>query len=92
MRLIQVGESAGPTISLPAAALRSSALEILGAGSGAMPPLDFIRETYNHLLARTGKGELRIDTERVPLAEVEAAWQRQEQSRRRIVFVPEGAA
>jgi NADPH2:quinone reductase len=90
MRLIQVGESAGPTISLPASALRSSALEILGAGSGAMPPLDFIRETYNQLLARAGNGELRIDTERIPLANVEAVWQRQEQSRRRIVFVPEG--
>ena len=33
VRLIQVGESAGASITLPAAALRSSGLEIVGAGS-----------------------------------------------------------
>ena len=36
-RLVQVGEGAGPTISLPAAALRSSRLEMLGAGTGNAP-------------------------------------------------------
>jgi NADPH2:quinone reductase len=88
MRLIQVGESAGPVIALPAAALRSSALEILGAGSGAMPPIETIRDTYNQLMACAAAGELRIDTERVPLAQVEGAWQRENQSRRRLVLIP----
>ncbi|MGB9434307.1 MAG: hypothetical protein WBQ89_18835, partial [Candidatus Acidiferrum sp.] len=32
---IQIGESAGRTISLPAATLRSSGLELLGSGSGS---------------------------------------------------------
>lgn len=35
VRLVQIGEMAGPTISLAAAALRTSELEILGAGSGS---------------------------------------------------------
>src|SRR5260221_6533708 len=36
-RLVEVGESAGPTITLPAAVLRSTALTILGtAGSSPM--------------------------------------------------------
>jgi NADPH2:quinone reductase len=37
VRLVEVGESAAPTISLSAATLRSSRLEILGAGSGNAP-------------------------------------------------------
>jgi hypothetical protein len=37
IRLLQVGESAGPTISLPAAVLRSSALATLG--TAGIPPL-----------------------------------------------------
>jgi hypothetical protein len=88
MLLMQVGESAGTTISLPAAALRSSALEILGAGSGAMPSLDHIRETCDQLLNCAAAGTLRIETETVPLREVASVWNRPEQSRRRIVLAP----
>lgn len=87
-RLIQVGESAGSTISLPAAALRSSALEILGAGSGAVPPMDFIREVYDQLLVRVARKELEIATERVPLARIEEIWDRPTESGRRIVLIP----
>lgn len=50
-RLIQVGESAGSAITLPAAALRSSGLEIMGAGSGAMPPFDVLKDVFQRLLA-----------------------------------------
>ena len=88
MRLIQVGESAGATIALPAAALRSSPLEIVGAGSGAMPPMNMIRDIYNELLARAVAGELRIETQAVPLAEIEGAWERKPASGIRLVMVP----
>ena len=37
IRLVEVGESAGPTISLRGGTLRSSRLEILGAGTGSAP-------------------------------------------------------
>jgi NADPH2:quinone reductase len=50
-RLVQVGESAGPTISLPAAVLRSSGLEIVGAGSGSVPPRDVMLDAYHQLMA-----------------------------------------
>ena len=88
MRLIQVGESAGATITLPAAAVRSSALEILGAGSGSMPPLEKIREVYDQLLARGVAGELRVETQRAPLAEIEKAWEQKNASGARLVVVP----
>src|SRR5262245_44998195 len=37
IRLVQIGEAAGPTITLSADALRTSGLEIIGAGAGLTP-------------------------------------------------------
>jgi NADPH:quinone reductase-like Zn-dependent oxidoreductase len=88
VRLVQVGESAGATISLPAAALRSSRLEILGAGSGSAPASRAVwGEAIQWLLENVGRGVLRVETECVPLAEIESAWGR-ELSGRRAVVVP----
>jgi NADPH2:quinone reductase len=86
IRLVQVGESAGPTISLCAAALRSSGLEIFGSGSGTAPPLDRLLDAYHQVLSRLANGELRIQTESVPLTDVEIAWERE--SRARLVIIP----
>ena len=86
VRLVQVGESAGPSISLSAAALRSSGLEILGAGTGSIPSRDVILDAYNQLMALAAAGRFHIDTHRVPLSEVEDAWGRE--VRQRIVLIP----
>jgi NADPH:quinone reductase-like Zn-dependent oxidoreductase len=87
IRLIEVGESAGPTISLAAAALRSSRLEILGAGSGNAPASPEIwLEAVRQLLSNVATAKLRIDTERVPLREVEEAWQRDQHGRRTVII------
>jgi NADPH:quinone reductase-like Zn-dependent oxidoreductase len=88
VRLVEVGESAGTAISLPAAVLRSTKLEILGSGSGAVPPLNVIVDSYHQLMARAASGELRVDTERVPLADIEDAWERQHLQGRRLVVIP----
>jgi NADPH:quinone reductase-like Zn-dependent oxidoreductase len=88
VRLVEVGESAGPTISLAAAVLRSSRLEILGAGSGnAVATPEMWMEAIRQLMSNIGCGTLRIDAERVPLCEVENAWH-QEQHGRRAVIIP----
>ena len=84
-RLVQVGESAGPTISLPAAVLRSSALAILG--TAGIPPRDVLVDALQKVLAHAASGDLSIDTQDVPLADVEKAWQREPQGRR-LVFIP----
>jgi NADPH:quinone reductase-like Zn-dependent oxidoreductase len=84
-RLVQVGESAGPTIALPAAVLRSTALTILG--TAGIPPREVLVDAMQQVMAQAARGELRIETERVPLADIEAAWERQE-SGRRIVVIP----
>lgn len=86
VRLIEVGESAGAMISLPAAALRSSRLEILGAGSGSAPASpEMWTEAIRQLMANVASGALRIDTERVPLADVEEVWDRDQRGRRTVI-------
>jgi NADPH:quinone reductase-like Zn-dependent oxidoreductase len=87
VRLIEVGESAGPTISLAAAALRSSKLEILGAGSGNAPAsAEIWLEAIRQLLSNVASAKLRIDTERVPLREVEDAWLRDQHGWRTVII------
>jgi NADPH2:quinone reductase len=73
-RFVQVGEGAGPAITLPAAVLRSTALTIMG--TAGIPPREVLGEAFQQVMAHAAKGELHVDTERVPLAEVEHAWQR----------------
>ena len=83
-RLIPIGESAGPAISLPAAALRSAGLAILGGG---FPPMNILLDAYNQAMAHAASGEPRIETERVPLEDVEKAWQRPAHGPR-LVLIP----
>ena len=85
-RFVQVGESAGPTISLPAAVLRSTALTILG--TAGIPPRDILVNGLEQVMAYAASGELHIDTERVSLADIEKAWERDQQGRR-IVVIPQ---
>ena len=85
-RLIEVGESAGKTISLPAAVLRSSRLEILGAGSGSAVAFpEMWGEAIRKLLANVASGKIRIETDRVGLQDVEEAWSRETHGRRVVV-------
>jgi NADPH:quinone reductase-like Zn-dependent oxidoreductase len=84
-RYVQVGDTAGPTISLPAAVLRSTPLTILG--TAGIPPREILADALQHVMEHAAKGDLRIDTERVPLADIESAWQRDQLSRR-LVIIP----
>jgi NADPH:quinone reductase-like Zn-dependent oxidoreductase len=83
-RLVEVGESAGKTITLPGAVLRSVDLKLLGSGFGSVR-LDTILAAIPELFKMTAAGKLHVDAEPVPLADVEAAWSRIEKGRR-IVF------
>lgn len=86
-RLLQVGEMAGPEISLPAAALRSGGVEILGQGTGTVPPGDVLGRGLDELMRVLADGELEIEIERVPLAHVADVWN-SDHSGRRPVFIP----
>jgi len=86
VRLLQAGEMAGPVITLPAAALRSVGLEILGNGTGTMPPMEVITGTLSELLDLLAAGKVRVDIERVPLADVAQVWGRDQQGRRPVLI------
>jgi NADPH2:quinone reductase len=85
-RLVQVGESAGAAISLPAAVLRSTALTILG--TAGIPSREVLVDAMEQVMSRAGRGELRIETERVALADIEKVWERPAESGRRVVVLP----
>jgi NADPH:quinone reductase-like Zn-dependent oxidoreductase len=85
VRLIQIGEIAGPAISLTGDALRTSGLEICGAGAGLTP--EAIREGTTMVWDLIRAGKLHADVEAVPLKDIEAAWQRDLHGQR-LVIVP----
>jgi hypothetical protein len=87
VRLLRAGDMAGPAISLLAAVLRSAGLEILGMGTGTMPPADVITQMLRELLDLLSTRQLHIDIEPVPLSAVEDVWAR-DQRGRRPVFIP----
>lgn len=86
IRMVEVGETAGKTITLPGATLRSIDLKLLGSGFGSVS-LDRILDAMPTLFALAAKGVLTVDVERIPLRSVESAWTRKSEGRR-IVFVP----
>ena len=83
-RLVEVGESAGKTITLPGAILRSIDLHLMGGGFGSVSLMK-VFEAIPTLFSLAAAGTLKVATEAVPLADVETAWSRKE-SGKRIVF------
>jgi NADPH2:quinone reductase len=83
-RLLQVGESAGPTITLPAAVLRSAALTI--RGTAGIPPWDALAAAFDQVMNGVASGLLRIEVERISLADIEGAWERDLRGSRPIVI------
>jgi NADPH:quinone reductase-like Zn-dependent oxidoreductase len=86
VRFVQVGESAGSTISLAAATLRSSAIELLGSGLGSAS-LDEIFRALAEFFQLAAKAFLRINIKPVPLRDVESLWNSPAQGAR-LVFLP----
>jgi NADPH2:quinone reductase len=86
-RYILVGMSAGEVAGLPAMTLRGAPVQLVGSGIGGRAGLTDAAAAYDSLLQRVAAGEVTLDIDPVPLAEVEHAWP-QAGSDRRIVFVP----
>jgi NADPH:quinone reductase-like Zn-dependent oxidoreductase len=85
-RLIQVGESAGPTLTLAADSLRTSGVEIYGASRGLDAAT--MGEVYGQIVQWAQTGALTFDLEKVPLSQIETAWQRTDLRGKRLVVVP----
>jgi NADPH:quinone reductase-like Zn-dependent oxidoreductase len=87
-RHVQIGQLAGHTVELPAPVVRSAPLDLLGHANFHVPR-DVRRAAYLELTSLAAREELAVDLERVPLAEIEAAWQRQgEGAGTKLIVVP----
>jgi NADPH:quinone reductase-like Zn-dependent oxidoreductase len=75
IRFVQIGSVSGADITLPSAALRSSAIVLMGSGIGSIP-FDTLVHAVDGLLRATGPAGFEIATNPVPLSEVEQAWAR----------------
>jgi NADPH:quinone reductase-like Zn-dependent oxidoreductase len=73
IRFVQIGSVSAPNMTLPSAALRSSALELMGSGIGSIP-LDRLVRSIDDLMQATEPGRFEIATKTVPLSAVEETW------------------
>jgi NADPH:quinone reductase-like Zn-dependent oxidoreductase len=85
---VQIGAIAGPTISLPSAALRQANIQFLGSGQGSVSAAGMLA-TLPSLVAEIGKGTFSIAAAAEPLADVEKVWNDPGRGpTERIVFTP----
>lgn len=90
-RFVQVGQMAGPTISLSAGILRSAGVILTGVGFGSVP-LDVVARARTEFLPRlftmVAEDRLQLVTQPQPLADVEKVWTQREPPGTRMVFTP----
>jgi NADPH:quinone reductase-like Zn-dependent oxidoreductase len=84
IRYLQIGSTAGNTINLPAATLRSSGLELLGSGFGSVSIPDLLK-SVGEFFNEAAQKPLQVDIQTVPLRDIEAMWNKPEQEAR-LVF------
>jgi NADPH2:quinone reductase len=86
IRFIQIGSSAGTAITLNAATLRSTAVELLGSGFGSAS-LDQIFQAVADFFKQAAEQPFHFKTEAAPLSDVEKLWNTPEKGVR-LVFQP----
>jgi NADPH:quinone reductase-like Zn-dependent oxidoreductase len=73
IRFVQVGNSSGANITLPASAVRSSTIEMMGSGIGSVP-LNGIVGAIRDVLHAAAEKSFDFETKTIPLTDVEKAW------------------
>ena len=87
-RFVQVGQAAGSSLELAAGVLRSRGIDLLGHGLLRCTP-QVRQRAFSELAALVLGGEVQMQYEVVPLAEVASAWERQANGpRTKLVLVP----
>lgn len=83
---VEIGSVAGATAAIPAAALRSRSITVLGSGAGSVSQERLVAASaeYAQLLV---SGRVHVDAVAYPLEEIEAAWS-DTSSAHRAVVVP----
>ncbi|MGA8217722.1 MAG: zinc-binding alcohol dehydrogenase family protein [Solirubrobacterales bacterium] len=75
-RLVQIGNAAGPTAEIAGRPFRNQLGSIIGH-TNFKAPADRKREAFRAMCEHAAAGELTVETEEVPLSEIEDAWRRQ---------------
>jgi len=86
VRYVQIGNLAGANITLPAAVLRSTGIELLGSGFGSAS-LEEIFAALRAFFAEAATKPFTFHTRAVPLSQVGTAWNAPETGAR-VVFQP----
>lgn len=89
VKIVTIGEMAGPTINLPSGLLRSSGIEILGSGIGSISRaqmIEYFATQLPELFRMAADGKLVMSLEKVPLRDVAEAWLLEPAPGARIVF------
>lgn len=87
-RHVQIGQAAAPVASLSSGPFRARGADLLAYSNAYASPA-VQRTAYATVLEYAARGELTVDIERIPLAEVKVAWQRQNTSaHRKLVLIP----
>jgi len=87
IRFVHIGSVSGPDITLPGAALRSSAITLMGSGIGSIP-LENLLKSILELMQATIPGGFEIATKTVPLSDVEQAWSEPDSKLRTVFQIP----
>jgi NADPH:quinone reductase-like Zn-dependent oxidoreductase len=74
VRFVQVGEASREPVEFPAAALRSSAIQIMGSGLKSVP-LPKLLECIRKPFELAAQGKLHLPTKVVPLSTVTESWE-----------------
>jgi NADPH:quinone reductase-like Zn-dependent oxidoreductase len=75
-RIVQLGQSAGATATIPSSFVRGKVLEIVGFSNFAVPG-EVVEREYRTLVEHAMRGDVDVDVERVPFDQVADAWRRQ---------------
>jgi NADPH:quinone reductase-like Zn-dependent oxidoreductase len=86
IRFVQIGAVSGADITLPSAALRSSAIVLMGSGIGSIPFDRFLR-AIDGLFRATVPAGFKIATNPVSLSDVEQAWRRDDNAARIVLTI-----
>jgi NADPH:quinone reductase-like Zn-dependent oxidoreductase len=73
IRFVHIGSLSAPTIALPSAVLRSTAIELMGSGIGSVPMERLVAAVEGVFHAAVQRG-FAMPTRSVPLSEVERTW------------------
>jgi NADPH:quinone reductase-like Zn-dependent oxidoreductase len=88
-RFVHIGGLAGPAIQLPGATLRRTCMDLMGFAY-YHAPTEVQAQAYAELCRLAALGELPLDIETRPLADIGAAWDAYAaRSRKRQVLIPE---